>query len=529
MILAKVTTDQIEMKTTIEKLTPSWFRGKKITVMGLGVNEGGLGVAKWLLRHGARLTVTDLKSRAALAVSVEALMHTYQKAIERSGGNTVYRPKFVFGRHEESDFIRADLVVRNPAVPDDNYYLAAANRAGVRVEMDIAIFFLLCPVPIIGISGTKGKSTVTTLLGEIVKRYDRRAIIAGNIRRSPFDDLDRLIRSSNHSGHPIPVILELSSWHLDGLEKHQLSPHIGVLTNVLEDHLNRYNGLADYARSKSLLLAFQSSGDFAVVNADDARVVKFGTGHQTNTSLVFGGQRFPFSIKPLKGDGCFVRKGQVVLSEQGIERSVMSVSDIPLLGNHNLSNVLAAYAAARKAGVPIRIISTVIKNFYGVPGRLELVGEVGGVKYINDTTATVAEASIRAIEAFATQKSSRIILLAGGADKKLKYGEWGRTVKRLVKSVVLFRGTATPKLERALKTAGFRGEVILVDSMAEAVQSATNLAQSNDTILLSPACASFGLFINEFDRGDQFVGEVRKLVRHEQRSISHSRSRSSKK
>ena len=179
--------------------------------------------------------------------------------------------------------------------------------------------------------------------------------------------------------------------------------------------------------------------------------------------------------------------------------------------------------------MPIRIISTVIKNFYGVPGRLELVGEVGGVKYINDTTATVAEASIRAIEAFATQKSSRIILLAGGADKKLKYGEWGRTVKRLVKSVVLFRGTATPKLERALKTAGFRGEVILVDSMAEAVQSATNLAQSNDTILLSPACASFGLFINEFDRGDQFVGEVRKLVRHEQRSISHSRSRSSKK
>ncbi len=487
--------------------------------MGLGVNEGGLGVAKWLLRHGARLTVTDLKPKSALAGSVGALLSVYLKESGRSG-TVVHRPKFVLGRHEERDFVRADLVVRNPAVPDGNPFLTAAERAGVNVEMDMAIFFLLCPVPIVGISGTKGKSTVTTLLGEMVRHYDSRTVVAGNIRRSPFDDLDRLIRVSKCGGRPIPVVLELSSWHLDGLEKHRLSPHVAVLTNILEDHLNRYGSLAAYARSKSLLLAFQDESDISVVNADDPRVTKLGSGRRPNGGFAFGGRRFPFSVRPLRSDGCFLRRGQVILRERGIERSVLPVSDVPLSGSHNLSNVLAACAAARKIGVPIRTIAAAIRNFHGVPGRLELVDTVGGVRYVNDTTATMAEASIRAMEALATSvKPPQTILLAGGADKNLRYGPWSRTVKRLVRSVVLFRGTATPKLQRSLRTVGFRGEVILVDSMAEAVRNAVSLARSGDTVLLSPACASFGLFVNEFDRGDQFVEEVGRLVRQERRSV----------
>ncbi|MFH2063110.1 MAG: UDP-N-acetylmuramoyl-L-alanine--D-glutamate ligase [bacterium] len=503
------------MKGSQEDISFEWFRGKRVTVMGLGVNQGGLGVSRWLLRRGARLTVTDLKSRSELSASVAGLLSAYRQALRSNSVGRVYRPKFVLGRHDESDFTDTDLVIRNPAVPDGNPFLAAAKRAGVRVETDMAIFFLLCPVPILGISGTKGKSTVTSLVGEIMKRHDRRTVVAGNIRRSPLDDLDRLVRSATRKGKPVPVVLELSSWHLEGLERHRVSPHVAVLTNILEDHLNRYRGMAGYARAKSLIVAFQHDGDFAVLNGDDQRVSRIGLGRRS-AAMPFGGQRFMFSVRPQKGDGCFVRSGMITLRESGVERPVLPVSEIRLVGEHNLSNVLAACAAARKFGVPIRTIAAAVRSFRGVPGRLETVAVLDGVRYVNDTTATMPDASIAAMRAM-QRKGAKTIILAGGADKKLRFGDWGRAAARMVSDAVMLDGTATPKMMRSLRSAGFSGTVTVVSSMAEAVRLSAGLAGAGDTVLLSPGCASFGLFVNEFDRGDQFSAEVKNLSRKRSR------------
>jgi len=545
-----------------------WFHGKKVTVMGLGSHGGGLGVAKWLMRHGARVTVTDLKGRSELKRPIEALMGEAGRAGKRGSGARSFQPRFVLGRHDEKDFRGADMVIRNPAVRKDNKYLKIAERKGIPVETDISLFIALCPFSVTAVTGTKGKSTATALIGEIAKRHDPRAVVGGNIRISPFGFLDRLftLAEKGKKGLPRtgakrlvqgpPVILEVSSWQLEALEHHRVSPHIGVVTNVMEDHLNSYSGMAEYARAKSLVLAYQTADDFAVVNVDDPMVMRMGEG-RVPSGASFGGRRFPFSRRVLRGDGCFVRGGKIVIRDEGRERVLLPLSALKLPGEHNVSNVLAACAAAYLMGIPVRMIAAAVRGFRGVPGRMEEVAVVRGVKYVNDTTATMADASMAAMRAYGESGRSerserrgtprrssgqgrgkstpslspsparrrgrdggggksgrsgkRIVLLAGGADKGLRYEEWGGAAKKYCKAIVLFNGTATPKLDRALKAVGYRGSTPHVDSMREAMREARNLAKRGDVVLLSPACASFGIFENEFDRGDQFVGAVKRV------------------
>jgi UDP-N-acetylmuramoylalanine--D-glutamate ligase len=479
------------------------FNDKRIVVMGLGLHGGGLGVAKWLLARGARLLVTDLRDRRTLASSIAALERAYAAAIRR--GARAHRPRYVLGRHRLRDFREADMIIRNPGVPVESPFLAAARKAGLPVESDMSIFFHLCPQPIVGVSGTKGKTTVTSLIGGMLKAGFGRAVVAGNIRKSPLDALDALMRP----GRAVPVALELSSWHLESLEHARHSPQVAVLTNVLPDHLNRYRSMRDYAAAKELIYAFQRPADFAVVPLDDRWTRKMGARVR--------GRRVWASMRPLAGEenALFFRRGAAVLRLDGAETVLFHLADVRLPGAHNRWNALLAAGASRLRGVPLAAIRRALRAFKGVPHRLELVRTVRGVEWWNDTAATAPDASIAAMETLFAEKKG--VLIAGGADKKLEFSEWARVAKRRIKALVLFEGAATDKMLSALKNSSPRAKrsgaegPVVVRTMAEAVRAAARLAKAGDRVVLSPAAASFGLFLHEFDRGDKFRAAVRRL------------------
>jgi UDP-N-acetylmuramoylalanine--D-glutamate ligase len=485
-----------------------WFRDKRVTVMGLGTLGGGVGVAKWLLRHGARVTVTDLRDEHALAASIAELDRAYRAAKKKRPG--VHRPAFVLGRHDDALFSAADMVIRNPAVPREHPLLAVADRHGVPVDMDVSVFLALCPFPVIGVTGTKGKTTTTSLLADICRAHDPRTVVGGNIRISPLDSLDRLMSLARHrDAVPVPVVLELSSWQLEGLERRRMSPHVAVVTNIMEDHLNRYSGMADYARAKGIILRYQVAGDVAVLNADDRRVAAMGKGR----GALGKGRKAWFSTMRLRADGCWIERGRIMLRERGKVSAVMPLSEVRLPGEHNRGNVLAAIAAARAYGIPVPAIRRAVRAFRGVAGRLEEIASARGMRFYNDTTATTPDAASAAMRTLGRGPAKRIVLIAGGADKELRFDAWAKDVKRYVKHLVLFDGSATPKMVAALGRNRVSVTVAGARSMKEALAEAARHAVRGDAVLLSPGCASFGLFRNEFDRGDQFVAEAERLAR----------------
>ncbi len=466
------------------------FQNKKVTVMGLGLNQGGLGVSKWLLRQGARLTITDLKDRKALAVSIQEL-----DLLRKKLGKKAHPIRYALGEHREEDFTKADVVIQNPGVPRDSKFLKIAKAAGAAIESDMSIFFRTCAQPIVGVSGTKGKTTVTALLGAMLEASFGRVFVAGNIRKSPHEYVMGSERET-------PIVLELSSWQLESLKSVERSPTISVLTNVLPDHLNRYDGMQDYAAAKELIYAWQLPTDIAIVPYDNVYTKKMGARVR--------GERFWASMHsvPDEQNGLYYKKGKAVVRSQGIETILFEEKDVRLPGAHNLWNALLAGGAAFLRGAKPQAIRKALRAFKGVPHRLERVRDLRGVSYWNDTAATTPEASIAAMETIFADKKG--VLIAGGADKVLEFGAWAKAVKRHSKDVILFEGTATPKMMRALHRAGVR-EKAIARSMQEAVLEASRSAKRGELVLLSPGCASFGLFVNEFDRGDQFKAEVKKL------------------
>ena len=454
------------------------FRGKKVIVMGLGVHGGGLGVARFLVERGADVTVTDLKTEEQLRPSLDALR-----------GLPI---RYVLGRHRLEDLVGADMLVRNPGVPAESPYLEAARRANVRVEMEMGLFFELCPAPIIGITGTKGKTTTTLLAGAILQQVDPGAVVAGNLRVSALELLPKI-------GPQTPVVLELSSWQIEGLAAHEVSPRVGVVTNVTPDHLNRYPSFGAYAQAKAGMLRWQGQTDIAVLNRDDATVAGFvGEGR---------GQVMWFSRRqPV--DGVYLDGDRVVLDWQGRRQTLLALSDIRLPGEHNIENVLAASAAAIAWGADPAAVRSGVGSFAGAEHRLEFVRELAGVRYYNDTTATAPAAVLAALRSF----SCPIVLVAGGADKNLEFSELGEAIARSVKALVLLEGTATDKLEAAVSAAGGAQNAGRYGDLGEAVRRARSLTAAGDVVLLSPGCASFGMFQNEFERGTLFKQEVGNLT-----------------
>lgn len=464
------------------------IKGKQVTVMGLGLHGGGLSVSRWLLKHGARVLVTDLKSEKELRPSVAALRR-YARSKKTSRSLTL-----VLGRHQKKDFIHADMIIQNPGVPRTSPYVRAAKKHFVPVFNEASLFFSLCRVPIIGITGSKGKSTTTALAGALLKKKYPTTIVAGNIGTTAmFDVIDRVREDSS-----VPyVVLELSSWHLEGLKSIKKSPHIALVTTIAPDHLNRYSSMDAYVSAKRLIVQYQQKGDAAVMSRKN----------ELSRSIAgnYRGEALWFSQAPFRGKGAYIHKGTVYWQEGDRKKSLLRLSDIPLPGAHNIDNVLAAVTLAAYLGVAGQHIRAAVRNFHGLPGRMEYVGNIQGRKVYNDTTATAPHATEAALKSL----GGRIVLIGGGADKKLPLGGLVRIVKKKVAYLVLLPGSGTSRLAPKLRAKGYH-DFSVVSSLRDAVVEAYAHSKKGDTIVLSPAFASFGIFAHEFDRGRKFVKEIKR-------------------
>jgi len=462
-----------------ERSTPLDLRGKRVLVMGLGTRSGGLGVTRWLVAQGAEVTVTDLRPADALRPSVDALADL--------------PVRLVLGEHRREDFEQAEIVVRNPAVPVDSPWLALARAAGARVEMEMSLFFRACPAPIIGVTGTKGKTTTATLCAEILKSWRPDTVLAGNLGRSALEVLPTIAPET-------PVVLELSSWQLEGLAEHAMSPHIAVLTMISEDHLDRYPSMEAYIEAKCHIARFQAPGDWFVVNREEPRA--------WSCRRAGAGTVVPFGPDTGDSSGAFLVNDRLVWRFAGQEHEICRRDELPLPGDHVVPNALAAIAAACLRGAGPEHAREGLLRAQPVPHRLEHVATVSGVDFVNDSAATAPAAVLAAL---ATYRQRPVVLIAGGADKGVDLRSLAQEIAAQARAVVLLAGTATPAFHDALRAAG-ASVYGPCGSMDEAVEIAARLACPGDVVLLSPGCASFGLFRDEFHRGESFREAVRRLA-----------------
>ena len=452
------------------------FQGKRVTVMGLGLLGGGVGVARFLAAQGARVTVTDLKDEAALAESVARLDNLPL---------TLH-----LGGHADADFVEADLVVVNPAVPEASPFLAKARAAGVALETEINLFFKLCPAAIVGITGSNGKSTAASLAAHLLGAGPRRPWLGGNIGRSLLEDLAE-IRPDDL------VVLELSSFQLERLEPTGLSPAVSIVLNVTPNHLDRHRTLEAYARAKQPILLNQRPGDAALLNADSPIVSTWGA--------VGRGRKLFFSTKEQVERGAWLDGDRALWRDGGAPSPLLKRGDLALRGAHNLANALAAAGAAVLCGVPIEAIGPRLKTFRPLEHRLEPVRTLDGVTYYNDSKATTPEAAIAAVRAF----DEPVVLIAGGYDKHLPFKDFGKAVHERARAAVLLGDTAE-SIRQAVDEAGGVPTRLVAD-LAAAIQEARAVAKPGDVVLLSPACASYDMFDNFEERGALFKKLVMEL------------------
>lgn len=458
--------------------------------MGLGQFEhgSGLAAAMFAARAGADLIITDLKSAGDLAHQIKRVKG-YLDTIGYTG-----KVEWVMGEHRDQDFTGVDMIIRNPGVPIKSAYLEKARAAKVPVESEMTLFFRACPARIVGITGTRGKSTTTALIAHLLQAGEQKLWWGGNIgKRSPLEFVEEVKAGD-------VVVLELSSWMLESLHEHALSPQVAVLLNVQEDHLNRYAGMAEYAEAKSYIIRHQKPEDVAIINHGNAYTSNMGA--LTKAKLVW------FERAAQVAEGYTMREQLVVRNHAGKSDEIADTSRCRLLGGHNQENILAAVACAVELGLKRQDIEAGLATFQPLAGRLQFVAQVREVTFINDTTATTPSATMAALESL---QGRPLILITGGADKGLDFTALGANLPLRSKAAVFLPGTATKRYQQSLaERAGWK--MFDAARMPDAVQKAFALAQPGDMIVLSPACASFGLFKNEFDRGAQFDAAVQAII-----------------
>lgn len=430
------------------------FRGKRITVMGLGLLGRGVGDARYLAECGAELIVTDLKTRKELAESV-AQLESFKNI------------SFVLGEHRLEDFRDRDFILKAAGVPLDSPYIAEAKKNGIPVRMSADLFAEISGISCIGVTGTRGKSTVVHMLYEILKEAGMKVLLGGNVR-----GVSTLALLTEATSEHI-VVLELDSWQLQGWGEAKMSPHVAVFATLYQDHLNYYKDhLEMYLADKANIFLYQKQED----------------------TLILGKQCAPTVIDTY---------GDIIESKTLVVDTVALPDTWTLCipGMHNRYDAALALAAARALEVPDDISRKTLTSFAGVPGRLEFIAEKNGVKIYNDTTSTTPEATLAALAALGTENT---VIITGGTDKNLELDALVARLKE-TKRVILLSGTGTDRIKADLPGASIYG------SITDAVADAFAHAKSGDTILFSPAFTSFGMFKNEFDRGDQFTAIVKAL------------------
>jgi len=482
--------------------TGSWstehdFGGIRVLVVGLA--REGTAAARYLVARGARVTVTDAKPVESLAESLAALE-----------GLPI---RLALGGHPEQLLDEADVLVVSPGVPLEIPFLARARQRGLPLSSETRLFTHLCPAPVVGITGSSGKTTTTALVGEMLKAAGRRTWVGGNIGRP-------LIEYVQEIGPDDVVVMELSSFQLEFfapwpqagtageresplLEPTGWSPPVAAVLNVTPNHLDRHGSMEAYVAAKAHILAYQRPGDVAVLNLDDDVCQRIA--RQTSAGALW------FSLEDEPEEGSFLRGRQMVLRLADREWIVCDRAELQLLGRHNVANVLAAFALAGAAGAPVEALRQVATSFAGVEHRLELVRRRHGIRWYNDSIATSPERTMAALRAF----EAPIVLLAGGRDKHLPWDEMAALARRKVRHLILF-GEAAGNVEAAMKRtrppeATSETAIHQAGTLESAVALADQLARAGDVVLLSPGGTSFDAYYDFVDRGEHFRRLVQAL------------------
>ncbi len=451
------------------------LKDKRVLVVGLG--KSGVASALFLKAHGARVTVSDTKSGDELRNEIPVLL---------DHGITVET-----GGHGERTFREQDLIVVSPGVPVDTPLLQQARSLGEVVigEIELAAQFLRGPI--VAITGSNGKTTTTTLAGEILAAGGLPTLVGGNIGTPAISLTERATPET-------VIVLEVSSFQLETIQS--FHPKIAAVLNVTPDHLDRHKTLEVYVNAKARIFENQDQTDFAVLNADDPTCAAMAPRARA--------QIFWFSRQKEVKQGAWVSEGRILFRQAAGQREIMQLSEIPLKGAHNLENVLAAVCAGALMGCAPAKIREAVRNFKAVEHRLEFVATIGGVDYYNDSKATNVDATIKALESF----PANIHLILGGKDKGSDYTVLNDLLRKRVKRVYTI-GAAAAKIESQIVSPKSGGpEVIHAETLENAVRKASAVAEPGDVVLLAPACASFDQFKSYEHRGTVFKEIVRGLA-----------------
>lgn len=453
------------LKESVEALA-----GRKAVVVGLA--STGVSAARFLRKSGASVTVTDLRPLEELP----------EAGVLKEAGVEIKA-----GGHEGVVFTGGELVVVSPGVPSDSPLLKRAREKGAEVISDIELAYRFIDAPVLAVAGTNGKTTTTTLLGEVLKNAGNRVFVGGNIGTPAIEYVE-------NGGGADFCVLEISSFHLETTDT--FNPRVGILLNITEDHLDRYRDFAHYAGTKFRLFENQKKGDYAVVNVNDPVIA------EKALRGLGGGTVVPFTVWGTLAEGLYYTGKEIVYRRNGAEE-LYPVKDFRLKGVHNIENMMAVIAAARLSGVPREVILETFSGFKGLAHRMEFVRVLDGVTYIDDSKGTNVGALVMALKGTETP----VVLIAGGKDKGGDYGVLSDLVKEKVRLLVLI-GEARFKIKDAL---GGLTDTVMAGSLEEAVRISRDRAVDGDTVLLCPACSSFDMFKSYKERGDLFKAFVEAL------------------
>jgi UDP-N-acetylmuramoylalanine--D-glutamate ligase len=448
---------------------------KKVLVAGTG--KSGICAAELLLRNGNSVILFD-----------ENVKLDKQTVMEKLAGTCVSKPDIVLGELTDDILEECSMMVISPGIPTDAPFVLRCREAKLPVWSEIELAYHYEKGSVAAITGTNGKTTTTTLVGEIMKACVTETYVVGNIG-IPYTSV------SDKTSEKSVSVAEISSFQLETII--DFRPHVSAILNVTPDHLDRHHTFENYAKCKADITKNQTEEDFAVLNLDDPETVKLAS--YIPAHIVY------FTHNKSLDEGIFVQDENIVIAGNGEIKTVMPLSDMKLLGEHNLENYLAAVGISYYMGAPIDTIRRVCSEFKGVAHRIEYVRTVNGVEYYNDSKGTNPDAAIKGIKAMKTTT----FLIGGGYDKHSEYDEWIEAFDAKVKYLVLIGQTAE-KIALCAKNHGFNSIVIL-ESLEEAVDFCYKNAKPGDAVLLSPACASWGMFDNYEQRGDIFKELVRTL------------------
>jgi UDP-N-acetylmuramoylalanine--D-glutamate ligase len=487
-------------RKAVDKAAIKSFAGMKVLVFGLGILGGGVAAANWLIRHKAKVTVTDLKPEAELT---ESLNRLEQPVSMRLGG------------HDEADIRHCDLVLFNPDIPVRSPYVALAHRLNRQVENEATLFYRLCRLPIIAVTGTRGKTTTCAWIEHLISgRF--RAVPAGNSPDNPFMHTlqvieDNALEWDGYQSEKPPIIVnELPSYHLEYFKKKERRPDVAVVTNIFQDHLNRHSSMQEYVDTKANVFRHQSAGQSLILN--------HGNPWTAFLETIAGPQQlayFSMSTLPLDLAGIFHESGGLYFREDGraIPKRVLDVQGFAgQRGTHNLENLMVSALAAKRAGLSWDEIQTGIATLPEITFRQEMVFQDHGLTVVNDNAATSPDGCMAAIERFG---GKGCILIAGGTDRELDYTVWAECVKHRIQAdhLVFLEGSATDKMLHELRD--YVQSPTILTSLDDCFETALKRIKDLETavIVFSPGAKSFEKFDNEFARGRVFNAVVDRLLR----------------